>query len=346
VSVPIAPEPKPVPQSVRVSIGPVALIEVTFHRDRSQPGTLNLLEGNGNLVSGPWRAVGKEDARLAAENGNPDADQMKRFGETPTGDYQVMDILPARIDPKGRELFGKNPVVRLRPISGNAAKADANGRTALLVHGGGDGSDPTDGSIRLPDEAMETLLAALPEIPAAARPRVILRVVEADAGSERPHDWKLDRPGTNSTQDARSYAFGRQRPSRVRQTASWANQGGYGYLNYDDCDLLDFYQQMYVWDLLTSTHYDGSEQGYDPYGQCLPNQQDQGPDACDVQGSVTDALSSLGFDVQPQPDLAQGQPKPDVGSDYTGDYAAPATSDPATQLSDGGWAPDTNAYGH
>ena len=162
------------------SPGTLAVIEVVLWDDRTHPGTMVMLDGEpeegGLRLGGPWPVVGMADIAMAAAQGNDVRNSLLPFGDTPTGTYQVLDILPARTDEMGIQLFGTERILRLRPVSGDAGRADANGRTSLLLHGGPEGT-PTDGSLRVPDAAMRELLAMLPTNPAAMprRIKVIVR---------------------------------------------------------------------------------------------------------------------------------------------------------------------------
>jgi len=210
-------------------------------------------------------------------------------------------------------------------LSGDAAAADANGRTALLIHGGAGGAAPTDGSIRVPDEAMASLLKVLPANPAAAKPRITVRVQQA-ADDSRPQAWRT-RPASLATADARHWRASGGYPSSIRRSATWQSP----YYS-DDGFWFAYYQQMYLFDLLNQAPYDQrcTPGDYYPYVDpgCEP------APAADPDGAAAaNALSALGYDVGQQPQ----DPQPAV---QTG--AAPA---PSGQPDAGVTAPDTAPVG-
>jgi hypothetical protein len=336
------------PQAIRsvvVQKPQIANIEVVLQADRTRPGNLFVLDDRGSVMSGPWPALGKAHSKLAAKYGNPKCDPMLRYGDTPTGSYQVTDILPARVDPKGIEIFGKQRVIRLRPVSGLAGMADANGRTAMLIHGGADETAPTDGSIRVPDEAMAALLALLPADPASSRPRISVEVRLAPAEARSP----VQTPRSSGT----------SAPTHVNR---WERRGADS--SYDD-DFTVFYQQMYLWYLLdvydTSTVDIG--QTVDPYlfvDQSQPTDPSQGAVTDPSQGDsiLSDVLSDLGFEAphhaEAAPDMGQGSPQPaDTTQTSAPNAPVDAPSIPSTadigSMNPGsgmdGWSPDGGAYG-
>ena len=145
----------------------LAHIVVRLPPDRVAPGTLTALDEAGGVVSGPWPAVGKADPALAAAHGNPGCDRLRRFGDTPAGAYHLLDRLPPSPDARLASRFGPHGALVLRPVGGEAAMADANGRTTLLLHGGDDPLAAPDGALRVPDAAMAEIVALLPVEPDA-----------------------------------------------------------------------------------------------------------------------------------------------------------------------------------
>ena len=135
-------------------------IRVWVPEDRSKPGTLSLMQ-DGRTLSGPWPAVCMADRALSARAGNPGANRLRNFGDTPTGGYKVVALAPAPKDALSRQLFGAHGVIVMRPLYGDAAKARGAGRERLLIHGGADHLAPTDGSIRIPNIAMQEMMSFL-----------------------------------------------------------------------------------------------------------------------------------------------------------------------------------------
>ena len=329
----VASTPVPPPSSVwwnALSSDRIASIQVVFDADRSQPGTLVMLDASGRLVSGPWAAIGKADSVMAADQGNPGCDPFLRFGDTPTGDYHVMDVLPARTDEVGIAMFGANPVLRLRPLSGDAAMADSNGRTSLLIHGGREATAPTDGSIRVPDEAMLSLISRLPANPSTLRPRIVVSVQQT--ADERPQAWRT-RPSSLASSDARAWRSSGTYSSTSVRTGYWQSQPYYD----DDVWWWFYYQQMYDFEIARSAPY----QDYVP-GAVLPDTMTVDPgqvDTTGVQGT---------YDPAPAPDAYvpadnSASPAPD-NTDMHSRSQSPLEQIQAISSGDT-WSPAGGAYG-
>ena len=164
----------------------IASMSVVLPPDRSRPGTLLALMVDGTLLSGPWPAIGRADERFAATQGNPSRIRTLPFGDVPTGAYELSGKPPT---PAGSEAaFGRFGALSFSPLDGEAAAAEAVGRTGLLLHGGRNWQASTDGSLRVPDLAMEEMLSMLPADPVAMRPRVWLSIRDA----EDCDGWKAD----------------------------------------------------------------------------------------------------------------------------------------------------------
>jgi hypothetical protein len=172
----------------------VACIEVALLADRSRAGTLRAVAANGDTLAGPWPVMAKADPALAAKRGNPDCDWRKACGETPTGAYEVV----GRLSDKPASL-GQHDALVLRALAGPAATAEASGRALLMIHGGRPGA-ATDGSLRLPDEAMDELLSLLPPDPATAAPRIRVVIEEVRGAGNVSDQWDWD-PATNDDYD-------------------------------------------------------------------------------------------------------------------------------------------------
>ena len=197
-------QPAPVqPQPARREL---VRVVVRLPPGRNAPGTLRALDGAGRLVSGPWPTVGKADPALAAARGNPACDRLRHCGDTPTGGYHILGRLPPSGDARLASRFGPHGALVLRPVSGEAALADANGRTTLLIHGGNDHLAPTDGSLHVPDAAVAEMVALLP-----AEPDLLQRVrVEVEDGADGARWAEADGAAGSPAQQA---WFGRSRAS-------------------------------------------------------------------------------------------------------------------------------------
>lgn len=135
----------------------VTRIVVTLPADRTQFAKVEAFSSTDQQL-GYWVGMCKADAGAARAAGNPTCDWRRKFGETPTGEYELSEIRkPANSEEQA--LFGSGEYLVLSPLSGNAAIAEAQGRTVLLIHGGK--ASPTDGSIRLPDRAVVELISLL-----------------------------------------------------------------------------------------------------------------------------------------------------------------------------------------
>ncbi len=121
----------------------IARIRVRVSYHRGHPGTLEAFTAAGALLSGPWPAMTKADpARQGAE-------------DTPLGQYSIGEWggADARLSP---ERHGTVGFLQLKPVQ---ARADP---FQPMIHGGAHFLTPTDGGIRVPDEAIQEMLLFLP----------------------------------------------------------------------------------------------------------------------------------------------------------------------------------------
>ena len=205
----------------------ISLIEILLPADRTIRGTLQCIGLSGQTVGGPWSAMGCADIRNAVFLGNLQHDRLQVGGNVPTGEYQVTDVLPARIDTTGISIFGPNPVIRLQPVSGDAALANGNGRTATLIHGGDDDA-PTDGSIRVSNNALVSILKFFPTNLEKAYPRIVVRVAETKS------------PVTLQTSS---------RTDNINRKQKTSNAWYETWTSGDDGMLWNYYSQMYMWEI-------------------------------------------------------------------------------------------------
>lgn len=309
------------PDEPRPASSGVSRITVCFSAQREEPGTLKAFDAAGRLVSGPWPAVGKADPALAAAGGNPSCDRLQRFGDTPTGTYEVIGLLPAGSDARAVSRFGPHGILKLRPVSGEAAEADANGRTMLLIHGGDDPLAATDGSIRVPDPAMAEIVLLVPDDPSTLQSRIQV-VVEDGAGYA---EWR----DADTARDDRYRSWARQPSETSPYTVS------HNRADDDPNWWMNYYNQLYFWNVLDDPR------SPDPLGQ-LPWQSDE-------DRAAAAALKAAGFDVQPDghPQPAQdagdaaavlqaGLPDAGRASEAASDRAAPA-AEPSFQPSGGSY---------
>ena len=123
----------------------ILTIHVKLPNDRDKTGTLELIDPITELpIAGPFPVLGRAARDTADKEGNPGADSLKLFGDTPLGSYRI-----ERIQSNGRgttrpeEKYGAAGSIVMDPVSGDAAKAKANGRTGLLIHAGRQPKSPT-----------------------------------------------------------------------------------------------------------------------------------------------------------------------------------------------------------
>jgi hypothetical protein len=138
-------------------------IVVDLPTDRTHPGTLTIQDDDGNIIAGPFDALGKSDNQAAIGHGNPTRDPTQPYGDTPTGGYNSTGYV-ATGDGTAfpSHSYGPNGAIVLDPTDGQAQSAEDNGRTGLLIHGGDPGSNgalrPTYGCIRLSNGDMAEVM--------------------------------------------------------------------------------------------------------------------------------------------------------------------------------------------
>jgi hypothetical protein len=143
---------------------PRVVVEVPS--DRTKIGTIRLLADNGILIVGPFSVFAKADNRTASRNGNPSRNPLFPFGDTPTGRYRVPGLEATGPNTsRNAHSYGPHGAIRLDPTEGDAAVAKGLGREYLLIHGGDPNTAgllrPTNGCIRLSNDDMRTLVAAI-----------------------------------------------------------------------------------------------------------------------------------------------------------------------------------------
>ena len=111
------------------------LIRVELTPDRDRCGSLALFDAQGELITGPFPVAARTTDQLAHSRHNRRRDPLLRFGDTPTGLFQ---IAPVTVDEKRYPAaeFGRHGLIPLLPTAGDAAYADANGRYGFAIFGG------------------------------------------------------------------------------------------------------------------------------------------------------------------------------------------------------------------
>ena len=149
-------------------------IKIDLLKNRVQLGALTVLDGAGNILTGPIDALGKADNASAAARGNSTRDPVLSFGDTPTGKYRGF-VNPLARTPINDRKYGPQSIISLDPVSGQAKTAKENGRFGLLIHGGDLNAAgrlrPTFGCVRVANASMVAILAS---VPAAERIDVVV----------------------------------------------------------------------------------------------------------------------------------------------------------------------------
>ncbi|MEM8692616.1 MAG: hypothetical protein AAGG57_12125, partial [Pseudomonadota bacterium] len=148
-------------------------IQIYLPADRSEYGSLRVVDQNDLIIYGPVRVLGQADHRLSLANGNAIQDPLLPYGHTPTGEYSgsirssyVMttegkhfsDILTE----SGALEYGHNGMIVMSPNSGQAVDAGSNGRSEIFIQAGDmdqDGLKPTAGGLRVSNDDMHNLVS-------------------------------------------------------------------------------------------------------------------------------------------------------------------------------------------
>src|SRR5262245_23174974 len=139
-------------------------IVVTLPADRSKSGSIELRDGRGNTVAGPFPCLGLADRSAADAHGNHDRIPTLPYGNTPTGDYSIDRIVDSSAGTRlgdarsqsGYLSYGREGVIVMTPTSG-----DALSRPGIWIHSGdlsgGGELRPTNGCIRVEPGTMTRL---------------------------------------------------------------------------------------------------------------------------------------------------------------------------------------------
>lgn len=134
-------------------------LTVTLPPNRAYQGYFVATDAAGKLLTS-GRCLGKADNQRAKKEGNPDRDQRKPYGDTPTGTYApTRAVMYALESPK----YGKGHII-LDGLTGNAKAAVEGGRTGILIHAGRDFTDgrlvPTYGCLRVSPKSFDDIVLA------------------------------------------------------------------------------------------------------------------------------------------------------------------------------------------
>lgn len=114
-----------------------------FRVDRKLPGTGQIVDENGEVVLGPWSCLGCCDSVAAAAHGNPTCDPLKPWGNTPTGDYQILGLWNHGTLEANLHSYGPWDTLMLDGVTGDALAAThgAGLRAGIEVHAGDPGAN-------------------------------------------------------------------------------------------------------------------------------------------------------------------------------------------------------------
>lgn len=139
------------------------LIRIVLSRDRNKLGTLELFHKEKFCLFGPFPIIARSGNNIAQENNNQSRNSLYRYGDTPTGVYHAI-LKPSYavsethnksygkvFNSHNKLIYGREELIQLIPISGNALLARDNGRSGYYIQSG-DIKDyslyPTSGNIR------------------------------------------------------------------------------------------------------------------------------------------------------------------------------------------------------
>jgi len=139
-------------------------IIVQLPMNRDTPGEMWVVNKQGLIIYGPVPVLGASSYNIAKNNNNSSRDNLKPFGNTPTGHYIGTVKSSFSLRPNGKTYastltksgllsFGREGIILLDPIDGEALQAKNNGRSGLLIHSGSVSSHgklrPTAGCLRM-----------------------------------------------------------------------------------------------------------------------------------------------------------------------------------------------------
>lgn len=148
------------------------IVKIQLPADRKKTGTLTLVDAaTGFTLFGPAPVLGRAARNTAEAKGNPEGNSLKPFGDTPTGTYNVNNIVRNGAGTTRPVVqYGESGSIVLDPSGGDALTAKGNGRTGILIHAGRHANSsvvapnalkPTNGCIRMRDWDLNLLIEAI-----------------------------------------------------------------------------------------------------------------------------------------------------------------------------------------
>lgn len=160
----------------------MARIKVELNSNRTLGGILVVKKNNGQQHGYGLSVLGKAAFNDAAQHGNPLAEQIRPYGDTPTGTYRILAVTNFGSPYTDTRKYGNQGVIKLEPQTGNALIARNNGRTGILIHGGDLGAGGqlrrTNGCLRMANDELAYLKQLINEL-SISDPVTILEVVES-----------------------------------------------------------------------------------------------------------------------------------------------------------------------
>lgn len=278
-------------------------IRISLPENRDYSGWLEVVDGSGAVILGPFPAAGRAHDEAAAAHGNARRDPLLPFGDTPLGAYVVSGVIGSgagtALDDK---IYGVNGVVLLEPLSGPAALADAHGRFRLFIQGG-DGArlHATAGAVRLLDRDQKRLVALM---------RHITKRTPCEIITTAKHGAKVEltrSPGDDDPPPLPDRAYVATRPTPVRPAS---NLGSRTRLSSVRDSAAPLARQLFVvpehsGSGAESTYYgDNGSGGSDP-GASAQDTGASGPNDTSVSPlppAGTDVAPTPGADLNPPPD--------------------------------------------
>ena len=135
-------------------------LNIQVPRARTRTATATLRDGSKILFTG--QAAASATPAIANLNGNATCDPLRLRGHPPIGNYQILDMRPAKKEQTAE--YGMH-ILLFEPRAGQALSAEAHGRLGLLVYGGPPGRDKylrtTQGGVRLSNEMLSAVVKKL-----------------------------------------------------------------------------------------------------------------------------------------------------------------------------------------
>jgi hypothetical protein len=164
-------------------------IIIQLPQNRSIEGDIHLENPDGQIIAGPFRALGLSPAFLALIKGNRDRNPLRPYGNMPLGDYEIVAIYPTGSGTHFEEKqYGTRGIIVLAPVAGDGAIAQRNGREKFLIVGNlindEENLRSTSEGVRISARAMGALVDVLTMVSPPVLVRCIERAEVAGVGTQ------------------------------------------------------------------------------------------------------------------------------------------------------------------